>query len=99
LFNFRGSLAQLGVYFKAVGWAEGLAEIKVLYTTSLLCEDAGTWNTPDTEERITPTWTTWAGLATELPNQFGMIDTKGEARINLKNMKQGKRSITEYWNK
>jgi len=27
-----------------------------------------------------------------------VIDAKGEARIRLKNMKQGKRSITEYWN-
>jgi len=31
--------------------------------------------------------------------QFGVIDAKGEARIRLKNMKQGKRSVTEYWNK
>jgi len=27
-----------------------------------------------------------------------VIDAKGEARLTLKNMKQGKRSITEYWN-
>jgi len=27
-----------------------------------------------------------------------VIDAKGEARIRLKNMKQGKRSVTEYWN-
>jgi len=30
--------------------------------------------------------------------QFGVIDAKGEARSSLKNMKQGKRSVTEYWN-
>jgi len=34
----------------------------------------------------------------ELQRQFGVIDAKGEARIKLKNMKQGKRSVTEYWN-
>jgi len=28
-----------------------------------------------------------------------VIDAKGEARIRLENMKQGKRSVTEYWNK
>jgi len=27
-----------------------------------------------------------------------VIDAKGEAKITLKNMKQGKRSITDYWN-
>jgi len=27
-----------------------------------------------------------------------VIDAKGEARIRLKNMKQGKRSVTKYWN-
>ena len=32
------------------------------------------------------------------PNQFGVIDAKGEARMTLKNMKQGRRSMTEYWN-
>ena len=26
------------------------------------------------------------------------MHAKGEARIRLKNMKQGKRSVTEYWN-
>jgi len=39
-----------------------------------------------------------AGLKAELQRQFGVIDAKGEARIRLKNMKQGKRSVTEYWN-
>jgi len=34
----------------------------------------------------------------ELQRQFGVIDATGEARIWLKNMKQGKRSVTEYWN-
>ena len=28
-----------------------------------------------------------------------MIDAKGEARIALKNQKQGNKSVTEYWNK
>jgi len=37
-------------------------------------------------------------LKAELERQFGVIDTKGEARIRLKTMKQGKQSVTEYWN-
>jgi len=53
---------------------------------------------PYAEERITPTWDNWAGFKAELQRQFGVIDAKGEARIKLKNMKQGKRSVTEYWN-
>jgi len=35
----------------------------------------------------------------ELQMQFGVIDAKGEARIKLKHIKQGKISVTEYWNK
>jgi len=81
-----------------VGWQNGHYEEKILYATSLQRDDAGTWITPYAEELITPTWDNWAGFEAELKRQFGVIDTKGEARIKLKNMKQGKRSVTEYWN-
>jgi len=50
------------------------------------------------EDQITPTWDNWAGFKAELQRQFGVKDAKGEARIKLENMKQGKRLITEYWN-
>jgi len=80
-----------------VEWQNGHNEEKILYATSLLRDDAGTWITPYAEERITPTWETWAGFKAELQRQFGVIETKGEARIKLKKMKQGKRSVTEYW--
>jgi len=69
----------------------------MLWATSLLRNDAGTWITPYPEERFTPTWNNWAGFKAELRRQVGVIDAKGEARIRLKNMKQGKRSVTEYW--
>jgi len=93
-----GWLAQLIVYYRTVGWQNGHDEEKILYSTSLLRDDAGTWITPYAEEPITPTWDNWAGFKAELQREFGVIDTKGEARIRLKNMKEGKRSITEYWN-
>jgi len=96
--KLRGWLAQLIVYYRTVGWQSGYDEVKMLYATSLLRDDAGTWITPYVEERITPTWDNWAGFKAELQGQFGVIDVKGEARIRLKNMKQGKRSVTEYWN-
>jgi len=96
--KLRGWLAQLIVYYRTVGWQTGYDEEKILYATSLLREDAGTWITPYAEERITPTWDNWAGFKAELQRQFGVIDAKGEARIRLKNMRQGKRSVTEYWN-
>jgi len=96
--KLRGWLAQLIVYYRTVGWQTGHDEEKILYATSLLRDDAGTWITSYAEERITPTWDNWAGFKAELQRQFGVIDVKGEARIRLKNMKQGKRSVTEYWN-
>jgi len=96
--KLRGWLAQLIVYYRTVGWQNSHDEEKILYATSLLRDDAGTWITPYAEEQITPAWDNWAGFKAELQRQFGMIDAKGEARIKLKNMKQGKRSVTEYWN-
>jgi len=95
--KLRGWLAQLIVYYRTVGWQNGHNEEKILYATRLLRDDAGTWITPYAEERITPTWDIWAGFKAELQRQFGVIDAKGDARITLKNMKQGKRSVTEYW--
>jgi len=96
--KLQGWLAQLIVYHRTVGWQNGHDEEKILYATSLLRDDAGTWITPYAEERITPTWDNWAGFKAELQRQFGVIDAKGEPRIRLKNMKQGKPSVTEYWN-
>jgi len=96
--KIRGWLAQLIVYYRTVGWQNGHDEEKILYATSLLRDNAGTWITPYAQKRITPAWDNWAGFKAELQRQFGVIDAKGEARIRLKNMKQGKRSVTEYWN-
>jgi len=96
--KLRGWLAQLIVYYRTVGWQNGHIEEKILYATSLLRDDAGTWITPYAEERITPAWDNWAGFKAELERQFGLIDARGEARIRPKNMKQGKRSVTEYLN-
>jgi len=81
-----------------LGGKTGHDEEKILYATSLLRDDAGTWITPYAEERNTPALDNWAGFKAELQRQFGVIDAKGEARIKLKNIKQGKRSVTEYWN-
>ena len=94
--KLRGWLAQLIVYYRTVGWQNGHDEEKILYPTSLLRDDAGTWITPYAEEQITPNRETWAGFKSELQKQFGVIDAKGEARIKLKNMRQGKRSVTKY---
>jgi len=82
-----------------VGGQDVHGEERILYARSLLRDDAGTWITPYAEERITPTWNTWAGFKAKHQNQFGVVDTKGEAQIKLRNMKQGKRSVTEYWNR
>ena len=46
---------------------------------------------PYTEELIPSTWENWAKFAQELRSQFGVIDAKGEARIILRNMKQGEK--------
>jgi len=96
--TLRGWLAQLTVYYRTVGWQHSHDEERIPNATSLLRDTAGTWITSYAEEPITPTGDNWAGLKAELQRQFGVIDAKGEARIRLKNMKEGKRSVTEYWN-
>jgi len=96
--KLRGWLAQLIVYYRTVGWQNANDGEKILYATSLLRDDAGTWIIRYAEERITPTWDNSAGFKAELQGQFRVMDTKGEARIRLKNMKPGKRSVTKYYN-
>ena len=96
--KLREWLAQMKVYFRLVGWVEGHDTEKIVYTTSLLRGSAGTWMTPYIEDLKKPTWTTWLQFAEELRNQFGVIDRKGEARNRHKNITQGKRTMTEYWN-
>ena len=54
--ELRGWLAQLQVYFKAIQWAEGSDDEKILYAISLLRDDAGKWITPYTEELIPSAW-------------------------------------------
>ena len=93
--KLRECLAQMKVYFRLVGWAEGHDTEKILYTTSLLGGSAGTLMTPYIEDLKQPTWTTWLQFAEELRNQFGVIDGKGDARNRLKNITQGKRTMTE----
>jgi len=97
--KLRGWLAQLIVYYRTVGWQNGHDVDKILYATSLLRDEAGTGITPYAEEQITSAWDNWAGFKAELQRQFGVIDAQGDTRIKLKNMKQGKRSVTKYWNK
>jgi len=90
--KLRRWLAQLIVYYRTVGWQNGHDEEKILYATSLLRDDAGTWIIAYAEEQITPARETWAEFKSELQRQFGVIDPKGEARIKLKNMK-GRQTI------
>ena len=74
--KLQGWLEQLQVYFKAIQWAEGHDDEKILYAISLLRDKAGKWITPYTKELIPSTWDNWAGFAQELRSQFGVIDAK-----------------------
>ena len=96
--KLREWLAQMKVYFRLVGWAAGHDQEKIVDTTSLLRGSAWTWITPYIEDLKQPTWTTWPQFAEELRNQFGVLDRKGEARNRLKNITQGKGTMTEYSN-
>ena len=96
--KLREWLAQIKIYFRLVAWAEGHNQEKIAYTNSLPRGSAGTWMTPYIEDLKQPTWTTWPQGAVELRNQFGIIDSKGKERNRFKNITQGKRTMTGYWN-
>ena len=81
-----------------MGWANDHDQEKITYTTSLLRGYAESGITPYIENLKRPTWETWPQFTEELNNQFGIFDKKGEARNRLKHIKQGKRTMTEYWN-
>ena len=68
--KLREWLAQMKVYFRLVGWAEGHDTEKIVYTTSLLRGSAGIWMTPYIEDLKQPTWMAWLQFAEELRNQF-----------------------------
>ena len=88
--KLREWLAQIKVYFRLVGWADGYDTEKIVYSTSVLRGSAGTWMTLYIEELKQPTWTTWPQFGEDLQNQFGIIDKKGEARNKLQNIIQEK---------
>jgi len=50
--KLRGCLAQLIIYYKTVAWQNCHNEEKILYSSSLLKQDAGTWMLLFAEERI-----------------------------------------------
>ena len=72
--KLRECLAQMKVYFRLVGWAEGHDSEEIIYTTSLEGESAGTWICSYIEDLKQTCWNTVLQFAEELCNQFGIID-------------------------
>jgi len=96
--NLRGWLAQLSVYFEILGWEDNHDGDKIKYTTCLLRGDAMKWYTPYAEKAQAKSWTTWDEYQNELKRQFGPVNARDEARAKIRKLKQGKSSMTDYWN-
>jgi len=96
--NLRGWLAQLSVYFEILGWEDNHDEDKIKYTTCLLRADAMKWYTPYAEKVQAKSWTTWDEYQNQLRRQFGPVNARDEARAKIRKLKQGKSSMTDYWN-
>jgi len=96
--QLRGWLAQLSVYFKAVGWEFDYNNDKIVSALSLLRGDALKWATAYIERRQDVTWCSWDDFKNELQGQFGEIDKQGRARAKLMKMAQGSKEAIEYWN-
>jgi len=96
--NLRGWLAQLAVYFEILGWEDNHDGDKIKYTTCLLRGDAMKWYTPYAEKVQAKSWITWDEYQNELRRQFGPVNARDEARAKIRKLKQGKSSMTDYWN-
>jgi len=96
--NLRGWLAKLAVYFDILGWEDNHDGDKIKYTTCLLRGDAMKWYTPYAEKVQAKSWTTWDEYQNELKRQFGPVNARDEARAKIRKLKQGKSSMTDYWN-
>ena len=51
-------LADVTLYFQSIGWREGHADEKIIYTSTLLRGDASRWLTPFTKGISEKTWNT-----------------------------------------
>jgi len=56
------------------------------------------WYTPYAEKVQAKCWTTWDEYQNELRRQFGPVNARDEARAKIRKLKQGKLSMTDYWN-
>jgi hypothetical protein len=96
--KLRGFLVQLEIYFNNQPETFKDPNVRQGYAISLLRDAAEKWITPYVEETIPRPWNTWEGFKETLKKMFGDIGAKEAAQNKLEKLRQGSRTMTDYWN-
>ncbi len=96
--KLRGFLVQLEIYFHNQPQMCKEHKARNGFAISLLRDAAEKWITPYIEGTVAVPWTTWEELKQALKKMFGDIGAKEAAQNKLEKLRQGSRTMTEYWN-
>lgn len=96
--KLRGFLVQLEIYFSNQPHIFDNDKAKNGFAVSLLRDAAEKWITPYVEETMETPWRSWAELKQALKKMFGDIGAKEAAQNKLEKLRQGSRTMTDYWN-
>jgi hypothetical protein len=96
--KLRGFLVQLEIYFNNQPETFKDPNVRQGYPISLLRDAAEKWITPYVEETIPRPWKTWEGFKETLKKMFGDIGAKEAAQNKIQKLRQGSRTMTDYWN-
>lgn len=96
--KLRGFLVQLEIYFSNQPHIFDNDKAKNGFAVSLLRDAAEKWITPYVEETIETPWRSWVELKQALKKMFGDIGAKEAAQNKLEKLRQGSRTMTDYWN-
>jgi hypothetical protein len=96
--KLRGFLVQLEIYFNNQPQLFPGDNEKNGFAISLLRDAAEKWITPYIEGTLERPWITWEELKQALKKMFGDIGAKEAAQNKLERLRQGSRTMTDYWN-
>ena len=96
--KLRGFLVQLEIYFNNQPEMFKEDKARMGFAISLLRDVAEKWITPYIERTVETPWGNWPEFKQALKKMFGDIGAKEAAQNKLEKLRQGSRTMTDYWN-
>ncbi len=93
-----GFLVQLEIYFNNQPEMFQEDKARMGFAISLLRDAAEKWITPYIERKVETPWGNWPEFKEALKKMFGDIGAKEAAQNKLEKLRQGSRTMTDYWN-